>query len=232
MGDAMEAWTELVPGLWRHAYFTGTGIQANSLALRLADGSIAVLSPPAKADDALFAATDALGKVTVLLAPSTGHDLGQLPWQARYPEARCFAPEVAGPQIEKAKPGSRPLRPLAELAPSLPPSVRVVDVPETKSGLTMLAVDAGSERVLFIDEIINHMAPMPLMFRVVFTLLGSRGGVARTRVWTWAFTKDKGAVARTVLAEMDAHPPTLVLVSHGEPIRAVDEVRAQLTPIA
>jgi hypothetical protein len=229
----MEAtWTEVVPGLWRGVYFTSTGIQANTHALRLAAGGIAVISPPSVPDDTWFAATEALGPVAALVAPNTGHDLGQIPWQARYPAAARYAPEVAGPQIAKGKAGCRPLSALSELAGRLPPGARVIDVPATKSGMTMFAVEAGDQRVLFVDEIINHDAEMPAFFKLVFTLFGSRGGVARNRIWTWVFAADKGAVARAVLAEMDAHPPTLVLVGHGRPITAVDEVRARLTPIA
>src|SRR5262245_44748276 len=111
----VATWSEMVPGLWRSEYRTGTNISAGAFALRLRDGELAIRGPPVGADDAFFAATDALGKVTAIVAPNSGHDLGQAAWQARYANAQTFAPEVAVPAIAKAKPKLRPMQPLGAL---------------------------------------------------------------------------------------------------------------------
>lgn len=233
MGDQ---WTAVIPGLWRHSYTTAMGIHSNAYALAYGDGELAVFSPPASADDALFQATDALGRVTALVAPNTGHDLGQKAWQARYPNAAAYAPEIAIPSIQKAKPDLRPFQPLSALAARMPPNVHLVDVPGTSSGMTLWTVEAGDQRAMFVDELVSNQTALtgPAPVRFVFWATGCGPGLARNRVWTWVFCKDKRAVARRVLEEVDARNPTIMLPGHGEPILggAADAIRGQVRPIA
>jgi len=53
-------------------------------------------------------------------------------------------------------------------------------------------------------------------------------------VWWFFFAKDKGAVARQLLAEIDRLKPTMLLPLHGEPIKAegIEKARALLQPLA
>jgi hypothetical protein len=231
-----EQWTAVIPGLWRHAYTTGMGIHTNAYAIAYGDGEIAVFSPPVAADDALFQATDALGRVTALVAPNTGHDLGQQAWQDRYPDATAYAPEVAIPALHKAKPKLRPFQPLAALAARMPPSVHLVDVPGTTSGMTLWTVEAGDQRAMFVDELVSNQTALsgPPPIRFLFWATGSGPGLARNRFWTWIFCKDKRLVAKGVLGEVAARNPTIMLPGHGEPIRdgAAEAIRSQVQPIA
>ena len=173
-------------------------LDAVGYVVALADGELAIVSPPSSADDALFTQTDALGDVTALIANNTGHDLGQELWQKRYPLAVTYAPEVAVPQIAKAKKASRPLKPLAALASKLPLQVR------------------------FVDEILGHSPHLigPAPFKLLFWITGSGPGLARNRIWSTAFAKDKKAIAATVLGELDTFRPTVLLPVHGNPIAA------------
>lgn len=230
-------WTNVIPGLWRSDYVTKTAIDAVSYVVALADGEIAVVSPPGSADDALFAFTDQFGKVTALVANNVGHDLGQELWQKRYPDSVTYAPEVAVAKIAKAKKALRPIQPLSALQNKLPPNVRFVDVAGTTSGMTVFSVDAGEGgRALFVDEIISNSPTLigPLPFKFIFWLTGSGPGLARSKVWTALFAKDKAGVARTVLAEIDRLQPTVVLPGHGNPIlpEQFSDLRALLTAIA
>ena len=97
-----NAWNEILPGLWRSTYSTKTNIASNSFALRLSGGELAVISPRVEPDAAFFAETEALGRVTALVAPNSGHDLGQAAWQARYPDAGVYAPAAAIPVTTEA----------------------------------------------------------------------------------------------------------------------------------
>lgn len=214
-------WEPLVVGVWRGTYATSTGIASNTYAIRLADGSVAVLSPPSAPTEEVFAATEALGPVRALVAQNTGHDLGQARWQARYPAATPYAPEIAAPKLAKAKVGLRPFRPLAELAARLPAGAQLVDVPGARSGMTMLSYAAGDERLLFLDEILTNSPtlPGPAIIRLVFWLARSGPGLARNRLWSTVFASDRRQVARAVIAEWDARPPSVVALSHGDPIR-------------
>lgn len=212
----MATWNELLPGLWRSVYTTGSGIEANAYALTLGDGNLAVVSPIAGADAATFDATEALGKVVALVAPNTGHDLGQAAWQARYPTAVSYAPAVAAPSITKAK-KLRPVEPLASLMPLLPSDVKVLDAPGTSSGSLIFTVERAGQRALFIDEVIsnNEVFKGPLPFKIVFSLTGSTGPLATNKVWLFAFCKDKPAYARAVIEH--GGDATTLLFAHGEP---------------
>src|SRR5690349_8285036 len=118
----MTEWTQLAPGLWRSTYVTPTNIPSSTFAVRLRDGDLAVISPRVAPDDAFLAATEALGKVTALVAPNSGHDLGQAAWQERYPNATCYAPALAGAAIKKAKPKLRAFDALEAFAERVPAS--------------------------------------------------------------------------------------------------------------
>jgi hypothetical protein len=214
-------WIQVIPGLWRSEYTTNTAIDAVGYLIALRDGELAVVSPPSSSDDAHFAQTDAIGKVVALVANNSGHDLGQRPWQAQYPDAVSYAPEVTVPQITKAKKDLRPLQSLLALQSKLPANVRFVDVAGTKSGMTLFTVDAGKDgRALFVDEILSNSPGLigPLPFKILFRLTGSGPGLARNKIWSTVFAKDKKAVAQTVLSEIERFQPTVVLPAHGNPI--------------
>jgi hypothetical protein len=230
------SWTEVIPGLWRYAYQTSMGIASNSYAVRAGDGEIAVFSPPVSPDAAMFAATDAIGRVTALVVPNTGHDLGQAAWQEHYPAASCYAPEVAIAAITKAKPKLRIFQPLSALAAKLPSTVHLVDVPGTTSGMTLYTVEAGDQRAMFVDELVSNHEKLtgPAPVRLAFWAVGAGPGLARNKIWTWVFCKDKQVVARAVLAEVDARNPTIMLPGHGEPIMTdgAGAIRSQVQPLA
>jgi hypothetical protein len=227
-------WISLAPGVWRAGYTTPTGIPASSYAFTLADGSLAVMSPPCGLDDAGYAAVDALGKLTAIVAPNSGHDLGQAAWQQRYPDATPYGPAPAIAAIQKAKKGLRVFRPLEELASRLPAGSRIVDVPGTRSGSAMVSVGQGAQRMLYVDEVLGNLPTLvgPAPFKLAFWLTGSGPGLSRNRVWTSIFAKDKRAVARTLLDEMSARPPTAITFAHGEPLTDVAAAERLLRPIA
>jgi hypothetical protein len=230
------SWIEIAPGLFRDGYTTSTNIPSNTFALRLKDGELAVISPRCAPDDACFAATEALGRVTTIVAPNSGHDLGQAAWQAKYPEAAVHAPAVAIPAIAKAKPKLRAMQALSALASKLPHGVTLKDPEGTSSGIAQLAVESNGERVLFVDEAISNSPTLigPAPFRLVFWLTGSGPGVARNKVWWWVFAKDRPGLAKQILGEMDRLKPTMLMPLHGDPItgEGIERVRELLRPIA
>jgi hypothetical protein len=232
----MSEWTPILPGLWWHGYLTKTQIPANSYALRLKDGDLAVISPRAAPEPSFFAATEALGAVTVLVAPNSGHDLGQAAWQEHYPAAATFAPAVAGPALHKAKPKLRPFEPLAKLTERLPAGVQLVDLPGVSAGFTMISIEAGEERALVVDEAVANAPKLfgPAVFRLVFWLTNSGPGLARNKVWWAVFAKDKRGVAKALVEAIDAKKPTVLLPLHGEPIRGagIETARGMLAPLA
>jgi hypothetical protein len=222
----VSTWTEIVPGLWRHGYTTKARIPANSFALRLKDGDLAVISPCASPDDAFFADTEKLGKVTALLAPNTGHDLGQRPWQEHYPNAATLAPAVAVAALSKKM---RPFEPLSKLSDRLPAGVEVIDLPGVSAGFSLITVDAGATRAVLVDEALNNAQALfgPAPFRLILKLTKSAPGVARNKFWWMLFAKDKRGIANALLTKIEEKKPTVLLPLHGEPIMGPDIERAK-----
>ena len=68
---------------------------ANCIVMRVGQSQLAVLSPATDMTDAAFMELEKHGRPVALIAPSGSHHLGQPRWQARYSQARCFAPKGA-----------------------------------------------------------------------------------------------------------------------------------------
>lgn len=212
-------WIEVIPGLHRTDYSTSTKLHSNAALISLGDGKLAVVSPPQGADDALFAETDKLGKVVALIAPNSGHDLGQAAWQARYPQASVHAPEVTAKAIAKAKPKLKPFEPMAALA--TPSNVQFVDLPGTSSGAVAVVVEGGGKRAIVVDDCLSNSPKLvgPAPVRFVFWLTGSGPGLARNKVWWSVFCKDKKGYAKALLEAWDRGVIDVVLPLHGDEIR-------------
>jgi hypothetical protein len=164
------------------------------------------------------------------VAPNTGHDLGIGAWFARYPGAGMYAPAVAAPQIEKAKKVG-PIRPLGELR--VDSRVRLLDVPGTRSGMTMFSLESEGRRLTFTDELVMSGATQgPAPARFVFWLAGSGGeGIRANKLWAMVFAKDKREVARAVVAELEAHPPTTLLLGHGPSVEDIGAAKAAVAAV-
>jgi hypothetical protein len=104
------AWQEVIKdsNVWVYEYIAD-GYRANAISILL-DGhsdrlhqrdELAIVSPPIGLSDADFVQIEAKGRVTALIAPHSGHDLGLSLWQARYPAARSYAPTTAIGQLDK-----------------------------------------------------------------------------------------------------------------------------------
>jgi hypothetical protein len=91
------AWQEVIADakVWVHEYSVPGYSQVNAFAVLLSDGNLAIISPPTQMSEADFAAIDDKGDVIALIAPHSGHDLGQAEWQAQYSNAQSYAPTAA-----------------------------------------------------------------------------------------------------------------------------------------
>ena len=222
-------WLEIVPGLWRTDYPTSTKLHSNSVLVSLGGKDLALISPPQGADDAFFAETDGHGTVVALVAPNSGHDLGQAAWQTRYPNATTHAPEVTAKAIAKAKPALKPFSTMAALVARSPSNVRFLDLAGTSSGSVAVSVEGGGKRALVLDDCISNSPKLigPPPGRFVFWMTGSGPGLAANKLWWWVFCKDKKAYATALLEEWDRAGLDIVVPLHGEDIRGDGVAKAR-----
>jgi hypothetical protein len=196
----------------------------------LKDGDIAVISPCAGPDAAFFADTEKLGKVSVLLAPNTGHDLGQKAWQEHYPNAATVTPAAAVAALSKKM---RPFEPLSKLSDRLPAGVEMIDLPGVSAGFSLISVDGGGTRALIVDEALANAPELfgPAPLKLILKLTKSGPGLTRNKLWWTVFAKDKKGVANALLAKIEEKKPTVLLPLHGEPITDIEGAQARLREV-
>jgi hypothetical protein len=225
------AWQEVIKdsNVWVYEYIAD-GYRANALAMLLDAHSdrlhqrdeLAIVSPPIGLSDADFVQIEAKGRVTALIAPHSGHDLGLSLWQARYPAARSYAPTTAIEQLDKL---GISFTPLSELTA---PDVEFHEVPGTKKGGTIAIVRRGDRPVIYLDELVVNWSSLPANWvaKVLFWLTGSAPGLKLNRVYLSVLCPDKQAVARTVLDALAGDPA--IVPAHGSPlIRSGDVMRVR-----
>jgi hypothetical protein len=223
-----DTWQPLAPAAWLLPYGNKAAGTANCVAFDMGGGRLAVVSPSQGTSNAAFAAIDALGTVDALIAPG-GHDLGQPEWQARYPNARTFAPAKTIGALAKKK-SLRAFQPLSELSADPSSGLRFLDAPGSKVGSAFVQ----SKEVRYIDELLGNQSSLPpsFMFSLLFRLTGSAPGLRVNRVYTSMLTADKKALARAALDTIDG--ASCIVLAHGDVLRGaqIEEARALLRGLA
>lgn len=224
-------WQEAIEGagVWVHEYDV-VDFKANAFAVLLDDNALAIISPPTGMSEEDFATIEQKGQPAALIAPHSSHDLGQAEWQARYPDARSYAPSAALSQLNAL--GLRPFAPLSEL--SCTSSVEFREVPGTKKGGTIAIVRRGRRPIVYLDELVGNQASLPRSFilKLLFWLTGSAPGLKVNRVYSKLLCTDVQAVAQTVFDALDGDPA--IVLAHGSPlVNAGDatRVRALVEPL-
>jgi hypothetical protein len=215
------AWQEVIKdsNVWVYEY-VANGYRANAIAILL-DGhsdrlrhrdELAIVSPPIGLSDADFVQIEAKGRVTALIAPHSGHDLGLALWQARYLAARSYAPTTAIEQLDKL---GISFTPLSELTA---PDVEFHEVPGTKKGGTIAIVRRGERPVIYLDESIVNWSSLPdnWVAKILFWLTGSAPGLKLNRIYLSLLCSDRQALARTLLDALAGDPA--IVPAHGSPL--------------
>ncbi len=199
-------------------YSFGPNGEANCFVAKMKSGGLVVVSPSVGLTDAGAAQLEAYGPVEALVAPNGFHHLGQTEWQARYPEARAFAPSEAHGRIAKKGAAGLAFEPLSALQPLLGDDVAVVEVPNTKCGEVFAWARTSTGHVWFTSDILANMPALPPKFpiRQMFKWTGSAPGFRPFGLALKFIVKDKNAVLRQVREEMKAHPPHIIVPGHGD----------------
>lgn len=212
-------WQEVLQGsnVWIYEY-VANGYRANAVALPLDENRLAILSPPIGLSEADFTEIDAKGQVTALIAPHSGHDLGQNEWQARYPDAIPYAPAIAIKQLKHV--GQHSFTPVSKLFAS---TVEFREVPGTKKGGTIATVHQVERPIVYVDELAINWSTLPNSWtKFLFWWTKSAPGLSINRVYARLLCSDVQAVAQTVLEALAGNP--IIIPAHGALLVDPDDV--------
>jgi hypothetical protein len=204
---------------------TGFTLPVRMTIIRLPSGGLLLHSPIA-IDDAMAAELAALGPVTHIVAPSMLHHLFVLPAHARYPDALLWcAPGLA--QKRADVPWHATLNPDALPAAwgGVLDAIHVQGAPKVHE---LVFLHKPSATLLVTDLIFHILRPHDLASALTLTLTGTRGKLAQSALWRFAFIKDRPAAGRSMRAIL-AMPFTRLLPCHGDPLD--QDAHAQVTRV-
>ncbi|MBL8610017.1 MAG: hypothetical protein JNL38_21960 [Myxococcales bacterium] len=197
----------------------GFTLPARCTVLGLDDGTVAVVSPLLFDDDAARA-IEALGAVSLIVAPNRYHHLFAGQAKARWPAARLVgAPGLAEKRRDLALEGV-----LGE-AGALPQELEAIVI-EGAASVGEVALAHHATRTLVVTDLVFHvLAPEGALTPWILRAVGAHGKLAQGVEWR-LFTRDRGAAAASV-ARVLAFEADRLLMGHGEPV--VGDVRARLS---
>ena len=207
----------------RAAYHFGSAGRANCTAVGLGDGRLVLCSPPGGPDaNALFDRVDALGEVVAVVAPNGFHRVGMPMAARRYANARLFAPEAAIGRVRKGVDATRAVRPLTELAATLPDGVEIFVPPHMKNPDTVLRVQTTLGPVWTLHDLILNLDVVSSnpVERWLLGTLGYQVGLRVNRFGCrWVLLRDKPAFSAWLLDELRRMPPAAFSPGHGPVVR-------------
>ena len=188
----------------------GVRMKTRMTVIRLGDGRLLLHSPVAM-DDALLRALVSLGPVGYLVAPNRFHHLRMPHAARRFPEAAVFgAPglreKVRGLRVDEVLSDDVPAEWASELSQTL-----VEGAPE----MSEVAFFHKKSRTLVVSDLLfNIVEPEGFATKMVLTLMGTAGRLAKSRLW-WKFTNDKNSFGASVKKIMEWDFDRLIM-AHGD----------------
>jgi hypothetical protein len=196
--------------------FGGDGL-SNCFTAKLPSGGLLVVSPPSRPTDGVFEDLADFGEVEALVANNGYHHMGIGRWRERYPDARCFAAPGASERIAKKSKDAGELEPLAALQGLLGDGVAVVEAPASKAGETWARAKIAGGWAWYASDILANMDQLPanFLFRTLFKLSKSAPGYRVFNLAVKFIIADKKVALGAMLADLRAHPPTVMVPAHG-----------------
>ncbi|MDA0687726.1 MAG: hypothetical protein O2948_03690 [Proteobacteria bacterium] len=192
------------------------GTTPYSVALGLPENKLLVFSPGPGLEDLLPAGFDSTTKL-LLLAPNIGHNLGIVPWQQHYPDARVFAPQGLQDRLRKKKRSIDGLESVETLAALLPGHVKLHVLPENKFHEVWLSVDSGNRTYwLICDAFLNFdYVDGNFIIKFLLGLYGIKPGLRLHKIFRMGL-KDKPGFRNWALPLFDNDRQHVLLPCHRE----------------
>lgn len=216
----LNRWQDLTrDGSVRWLKYSWGPATANTLAVRLEDGSWLVVAPSVGSASSVLGELSKDGTVSALIAPNAYHHLGQRAWRLHFPSAISYAPDGALPRLSRKSPDV-PYRPASDLSETIHPRVSFL-VPEGMKSPDMLVrvSDAGST-VWWMGDLFtnNAVADQNWLLRMISPLAGSGVGYRRNSKPGMIYVRNPKAWLHSITNALDAEPPTVVVPAHGNPV--------------
>jgi hypothetical protein len=210
-------------GRWKKSPF-----KRRMTVVRSSRGELAVHSAIRLQDADYARILDPLGRVTLILVPSTLHGDEARFYAERYPEARVLVPRPVRakctakmPRVDGTFEEDWPASWAAELRP--------LQVEGTRMG-EALFLHAPSRTLIVTDLILHFTDELTGFARTMMKWNGAMGRVGPTKIFRWLFLKDRAAFSRS-LQPLKAWDFERIVMSHGTIVER-DGKRAFLTGYA
>lgn len=217
----MSHWTERAPNLWTNDLVKGGRTELRSVAFRLPDGDLVVVSPIKSGPDAILDELAELGDVAFLLAPNHFHNLGLRRYLNRFQDALVVASKRAAPRLHKQT--ALKIHGLGPLRERLGGGVGLLMPPGTRNGEVWPVVMGPEGPAWFCADAFHNWEGRPTgVMAVLNVALQLAPGLRIGNNWKWIALSDNKAYARWLHEQLEAQGPTLLLPGHGEAIASAD----------
>lgn len=231
---ALHVWRSLTSdGSLRSLKYTFGPVTANTLAVRLDDGSWMVVSPATGAPASVLEDLAKDGAVSALVAPNAFHHRGQEAWRRRFPDAVSYAPEGSLARLSR-KSAAVPYRAIAELTRKLSSSVAVFLPDGQKTPDMLVRASRDGETVWWMGDQFSNLTAddqiwlMRVLAPVHDFLVGSGLGYRRNGRPELVYVNDRAAWLRSIRAVVERDPPSIVMPAHGDPVVEDTAARTRL----
>ena len=227
----LHAWRSLTAdgSVRRLKYSFGPGT-ANTLAIRLEDGTWLVVSPATGAPPSVLEDLAKDRTVRALLAPNAFHHRGQPAWRRRFPDAVSYAPDGAMPRLAEKSPGVS-YRPISELIERVRPRVELFAPLGLKAPDLLVRASVPGDAVWWMGDLFSNGTAADQVWwlrRLVAPLVGSGLGYRRNAKPGLVYVRDRAAWLRSIRDALGSHPPSIVVPAHGDPVSEDAARRTQL----
>jgi len=197
-------------------HFSAEGT-ANCFTAKLPSGGLLIISPPPEVTPEQLEELAAYGEIEAIVANNGFHHMGLAAWRTLAPKATVYAAPGAATRIAKKTSTAGDLRPLSELQAKLGDHVAVVEAPSSKCGETWAHVKIDGGYAWYASDLLANLERLPsgFLFRWMFKLSGSGPGYRVFNLAVKLIIKDKNAALGTMLRDVRAHPPTVMVPAHG-----------------
>jgi hypothetical protein len=223
----MALLTPVATDIWTHettlALPLGLRLPLRMTVIRLPSGQVLIHNPVAL-DDELVADIASVGPVAELAAPNLAHHLFLGPAAKRFPTAAARGPRgLAAKKPDVSFAGELGDEPPAAYEGALE-TIALAGAP----GLGEVVFFHRPSRTLLVTDLVfNVQRPANVATACLLTLTGTRGRLAKSRVWRF-LTKDRAALSASI-ARVLAWDFTRVLMAHGDPL--VDDAHAAMARV-